>query len=224
MHYSEWTVSKDDARAMNWRDLYSVHRHVYMVFGSGPCCPDEMKTRILWRLERAGSGFMVLAVSERKPEFAPAGKILARPYPNEVFKLKSGLFSCTVNPCRVSGGRRVPVRGRDAVAGWFMEKAEARGFRASGLYVGPVSVARFRKGTGEVLFEKAEISGRFEVIDRELFKQALLGGIGREKAFGCGLVLPEAVSAAEKRAGRPVFFTAEGLTHELPPGCRKTEI
>ena len=36
--------------------------------------------------------------------------------------------------------------------------------------------------------QKARITGICHVEDRELFKKAVLGGIGRGKAFGCGLL------------------------------------
>lgn len=46
-----------------------------------------------------------------------------------------------------------------------------------------------KRGGKPILFSSVDYSGLLEVTDSELFKNLLFNGIGRSKAFGCGLML-----------------------------------
>lgn len=50
-------------------------------------------------------------------------------------------------------------------------------------------IGRSRKHQKTIRFSTVDFHGVLTVIDPEKFKQALLDGIGRSKAFGCGLLL-----------------------------------
>lgn len=45
------------------------------------------------------------------------------------------------------------------------------------------------KGKNQIRFSTVDIVGQLEVTDPEKFTEALFNGIGRSKAFGCGLML-----------------------------------
>ncbi|MBD1581975.1 type I-E CRISPR-associated protein Cas6/Cse3/CasE [Pseudoalteromonas sp. S16_S37] len=45
------------------------------------------------------------------------------------------------------------------------------------------------KGKNQIRFSTVDITGQLEVTDPEKFTEALFNGIGRSKAFGCGLLL-----------------------------------
>lgn len=47
---------------------------------------------------------------------------------------------------------------------------------------------RFRRGEQQVTLARARFDGMLEVADADLLKAALTGGIGRAKAYGCGLM------------------------------------
>lgn len=60
---------------------------------------------------------------------------------------------------------------------------------------------KFRRDGQQVTIAQARFEGAFEVDDVELLRQALVGGIGRAKAYGCGLMtLAPLRSVPEKSA------------------------
>ena len=81
---------------------------------------------------------------------------------------------------------------------WLLRRAERCGFRVINderdqpkLRVDGYQQQRaFKK---EIRFSSVDYSGVLEVLDIELFRTALFGGIGHAKAFGCGLMLIRAV-------------------------------
>jgi CRISPR system Cascade subunit CasE len=47
---------------------------------------------------------------------------------------------------------------------------------------------RFRRGQQTVTLRVATFDGRFRVVDPTALRAALVNGIGRAKAYGCGLM------------------------------------
>ena len=56
------------------------------------------------------------------------------------------------------------------------------------LQVTDVQVDRFSKGTGMATIARATLTGSLRVRERESFIRAACQGIGRARAFGCGLL------------------------------------
>jgi CRISPR system Cascade subunit CasE len=79
---------------------------------------------------------------------------------------------------------------RQKIAKWFTDKAPQWGFTVTPehLEVREIEVKRFKKGGHEVTQAQAKVLGRLTVIDRSAFVQSFQHGIGRGKAFGCGLL------------------------------------
>jgi CRISPR system Cascade subunit CasE len=96
---------------------------------------------------------------------------------------------------------------------WLLDRAEANGFRIPGSATLTGDVARavgdggsvgdvdepavslvgrdlqkFRRGEALVTLQKATFEGVLEVTDPTLLRSALVGGIGRAKGYGCGLL------------------------------------
>ena len=84
------------------------------------------------------------------------------------------------------------MRGRDAVAQWFRERAEASwGFQVSAqnLQVDSIDVLQFKdKKHRPVTIAQAHVQGVLRVTDKEVFANSFAKGIGRARAYGCGLL------------------------------------
>lgn len=140
----------------------------------------------------------------RPAEVAHLGKLLA--------KLDSGqewAFRFTGNPVKslpVENGKRgrvVPHVTAEQQLGWLVHKAGQWGFeiksgQEDGTYQAAVTSRddqRFsrtdphqagRRGT--VALRQAQFDGVLTITDVELFKESLLKGMGKGKAYGCGLL------------------------------------
>lgn len=76
---------------------------------------------------------------------------------------------------------------------WLLERAERNGFLLykDGFDVVETKWLKFRKGEAkntEVTLRSAAFEGMLTITDISLFKDALVNGIGRAKAYGCGLM------------------------------------
>lgn len=174
--------------------------------------------RILWRLDIHGSHRVLLFVaSPDQPDFThiaeqagwPATETWAtQPYGPLLDNLKIGQhwqFRLTANP--VHSGRRddwtdtkplghVTVKQQEQ---WLVDRAAKHGFTLDvghpadeaaepDLAVIERSVRRFRRNTDVVTLATATFEGQLQIADPALLRRALTHGIGRGKAYGCGLL------------------------------------
>lgn len=112
-------------------------------------------------------------------------------------------FRLTANPVRAVAGERdtrgkvVPHVTAEQQRGWLLERADRHGFSLEGDLAEQVLVTRrerdsFERGRGErrqrATVSRAQFDGLLEVTDPELLRTSLTQGIGRAKAYGCGLL------------------------------------
>lgn len=111
-------------------------------------------------------------------------------------------FRLTANPVR--SGRTNPdskdtqrfgYLRENEQAEWLAGRAERHGFIVSKQGDGGHNLAlhhrqtwTFKRGQGRVTLVTATYDGLLEIVDVEAFRQALVGGIGHAKAYGCGLL------------------------------------
>ena len=85
--------------------------------------------------------------------------------------------------------RRMDVAS-EAAREWLSAQGARRGFGVDALAVKDYRVCKLkRRNGGEVTFGVMDIKGLLSVRDPEVFTHALLTGLGRSKAYGCGLML-----------------------------------
>lgn len=72
---------------------------------------------------------------------------------------------------------------------WLQARAEQHGFALDPNALRADGYAQQGGKRAELRFSTVDFNGTLTVTDRERFAQALKGGIGRAKAFGCGLLL-----------------------------------
>lgn len=133
-----------------------------------------------------------------------------------VFRLTANPVVATKRPERLTPGQRARLdEGKQARSrqvahrtvaqqlGWLLERQDQLGFRvpdarASEAMGEPVPDLRVvarnrlqfsRRGTsGRVTIQTATYEGRMEVRDPDLLRRAMVEGVGRAKAYGCGLL------------------------------------
>ena len=78
----------------------------------------------------------------------------------------------------------------EAAGAWLSGQGERRGFAVRELAVEDYRVCKLkRRGGREATFGVLDLRGLLTVRDPDLFVSALFAGLGRAKAFGCGLML-----------------------------------
>lgn len=193
MYLSVYRLSREDSRRLRLADSYSVHRVVYDLFDPVRAEGDQGHSGILYvdRGERRQER-LVLVLSNRQPRVPACGTLETRVLQDAYLDFPAYRFEIVVNPVRRDNRTRkiMPVRGRASVARWFVDKAPAWGFsvQEESLQVIEITVDTFSKGTERVTLGKARLTGTLHVTDRQRFGQSLRQGIGRGRAFGCGLL------------------------------------
>lgn len=172
--------------------------------------------RTLWRVDRAGDHEVTLyLVSPVEPDLShlveqagwQSGDMWqTRDYRILLGSLASGqrwAFRLTANP--VFGGYKSGKDWADTKPmahvtakqqeGWLLDRVEKAGFRVpdgshseADLRIINRSTLRFAKGGHRVVIGTATFEGTLEVVDTAALSSALTTGIGRAKAYGCGLL------------------------------------
>ncbi|MDP2699919.1 type I-E CRISPR-associated protein Cas6/Cse3/CasE [Thalassospira sp.] len=183
------------------------HRLLWTLFADDP----DRRRDFLWREERAGE-FLVLSV--REPMACDLfSRVDVKPY-DPVLKAGDRLFfALRANATRTKkGGGRVDVvmdalfalpKDKRAAqrmdiaqsegASWLERQGDRNGFRVLKCEVTDYSVRALttHRGSrkGQPQFGILDLQGALEVTEPEAFRQILQIGLGRAKAFGCGLML-----------------------------------
>lgn len=191
---------------------YKIHAAVESSFP-----PDEsVKERNLWRIDRLGNNLYLLVLSKQRPDFTHVVEQYGWPrsiqkwetksYTPLIDQIKIGQkwqFRLRANPVHsvrqgdgvqekddAKRGRvyaHVTVRQQEE---WLLERANKNGFALTegSFRVIHREVLRFRQKRRQVTLSMATYEGLLEISDVTLFIGALTKGIGRAKAFGCGLL------------------------------------
>lgn len=188
-------------KALRITDPYSLHRVVYSLYPDVRSDTDKSQSRasgILYA-DQGGDrhGRKILMLADRQPAQRVEehyGEVHCKPLPDGFLDHAHYRFKVIVNPTRRDGASRklIAVRGRDAIADWFSERSTSSwGFsidRAQ-LQVDRIDVLQFAdKHQRRVTIAQAHIRGLLHVGDPEQFQRSFVRGIGRARAYGCGLL------------------------------------
>lgn len=195
---------------------HAMHAAVEACFP--PKLDGTARDRNLWRLDRNGDQTWLYLVSETRPdptslieqagwpdaesthETAEYARLLDKVRDGAVFSFRTNVnpSEAKARPADSNGvrksGKVTPITGEQNQLAWFARKAETNGFRIvdgeHGTTAAIVSSGTdsFQRGGQTVKVTSATITGVLQVADAEKFIAALTGGIGRSKAFGCGLL------------------------------------
>jgi len=194
-------LDRTAVKALRITDPYSLHRVVYSLYED---VRDETakaaseNSGILFA-DQGGdfSGRKILLLSNRSPAERVEGvygNVQSRSIYPGFLDHTTYRFKVIVNPTRRDSASRklIPVKGRDAIGQWFCQRAEQSwGFHITTehLQIERVNVLQFKdKHQHPVTLAQAHVQGLLQVIDPERFRQSFRQGIGRGRAFGCGLL------------------------------------
>lgn len=180
-------------------DSYSVHRVVFDLF-EDVRTPDEKAQGAssgLLFVDQGGdiNGRNIMILSNRAPkhQIVAPGQIVTKLISPEFLEYDKYSFKIVINAttCCPKTKAIVPVKSRDCVAVWFTQRAPKWGFTVMGgdLCVDTIDVDQFSgKNNNAITLSKAHLRGQLQVTDREAFIRSFTNGLGRGKAFGCGLL------------------------------------
>ncbi len=179
----------------NIYSTYGMHRLVYDLFEQSAEGGDRPGP--IWSVDESRSGSSLVILSNRMPRITDELIEINRKtisFPDRLLDNDEFSFRILINATRCSGGKRIPIKTPVEVATWFAKVGRDHGFEISGseLFVERVFPDRFSKRHGNslqtIIINKASIRGRFRVIDHVSFRHAFYNGIGKAKAFGCGML------------------------------------
>jgi CRISPR system Cascade subunit CasE len=194
LHISRLRLSVPDLLKLRIKDAYGIHRVVYDLFEQVRCGADEkdLSSGILYVDKGMKKGWReVIMVSNRSPHPPTHGDLNTQSVKPELLSYSSYRFEITINPVKRENDSRkiVPLRTREAVTEWFTAKAPKWGFEPTFLEVRSMDVIQFDKAINQsVTLGQATLTGHLKVTDPDRFARSFEQGIGRGKAFGCGLL------------------------------------
>lgn len=194
-------LDRKAVKALRITDPYSLHRVVYGLYPDVRSQPDKNQGQasgILYADQDGDHrGRKILMLADRRPSEkveGEYGEVQSKVLPDGFLEHAHYRFKVIVNPTRRQSASRklIAVRGREAVADWFAERAESSwGFRVERhrLQIDRIEVLQFNdKQQRQVTIGQAHVQGLLKVSDRQQFKHSFCSGIGRARAYGCGLL------------------------------------
>ena len=199
-------------------DCHQMHRTLMSAWPDFPGQTSARRVvGLLYRIEpvKPGQPFVVLVHSRERPDWGrlPAGYLAGAPGSTAVKSVAETYrhiadgtvlrFRLRANPTRFirqedrPRGQRVDLRRECEKIAWLQRKGQQCGFRvgagpgAPNLVVLPTEKLTGRRGDagrGPVTVAATLFEGVLEVTDAAKFREALETGIGRAKAYGCGLL------------------------------------
>lgn len=188
-------------QALKITSPYSLHRVVYSLF-EDVRSEQEKQTSTSSGILYADQGGdyksrKILLLSNRPPQEkvdGQYGEVQSKAISDSFLNHTHYRFKVIVNPTKRDSASRklVPIRGREAVHDWFAERAKTSwGFEVlpDQLQVDSINVLQFKdKNQRDITMAQAQVQGTLKVTDQQQFINSFSQGIGRGRAFGCGLL------------------------------------
>lgn len=188
INLSDPDVPTSFRQVRSWRDQNVVHRAVMSLFPRQlPGSEDRRRTesQILYRVEPTGGHHRVLIQSALKPSAGESRHIDT--FHNSLVVDERIMFRTQVNPVRVQSrtGRRSAVPSSE-IATWLVPRLHGA-TEVSVIDARPIPL-EIHHGERSVPLHTVIVDGLCTITDPMNFRLALLHGIGKARAFGCGLV------------------------------------
>ena len=197
-------VEIDDNNRQKTKDLTHLGAYHNWVESSFPAeIAQQKRTRHLWRIDRLQGKRYLLLVSQEKPDltklqrYGVTGTAMTKDYQPFIDQIADGdlmRFRLVANPTYRTDGKVYPHITIDQQKGWLKTRTDKAGFEILTDPAGndnfeivnrdwPVLDHKRRVRLSRVAFE-----GLIRVTDAAKFRQVLTEGIGREKAYGMGMM------------------------------------
>jgi CRISPR system Cascade subunit CasE len=161
------------------------------------------ENRVLWRLDGSGKETALLIVSPEAPSVehiveasgwssAPDGgfqQVSCQPLLDSLSDDGTYHFSLAVNPVNTvtQSNKRVPIKEED-LEEWIGAKLTGAGLKTNALSIDSYDIDTFKRGSSKVTLAIARVHGSGRIDDADALRAAMVGGIGRAKGYGCGLL------------------------------------
>lgn len=165
----------------------------------------QEKCRKLWRLDYFQGKPCILVLSPEKPDVT--GMIHQVGFEGVPWEIKdcSALldhlqkgqlyhFRLTANPVHAvkkageKRGKVLPHVTAQQQKQWLLDKCSTYGFHVLEFEITERGLKKFPHKGKHLTFSRVSYEGQLQITDAEIFKKSLIQGIGREKAYGCGLL------------------------------------
>lgn len=205
-------LSRVEIDTLNRRNMSEIRSLDRMHGWVERCFPDEfdshIRTRKLWRIDNLNGKRYLLIVSETKPDltvlerYGVSGTACIKDYDPSINSLKTGQclrFRATLNPIiYLSNNKENAKRGRvmphitvEYQRQFLLKRAEKNGFalKDEDFTIVERGFVPLSKRDGKpVKLVRASYEGILTITDIELFKDMLIKGFGKKKAYGFGLM------------------------------------
>jgi CRISPR system Cascade subunit CasE len=187
----------------------NLHRRLMSLFPDDVGPDARARLGVLFRTEDTPAGTQILLQSNHQPDPTglPAGygTAVTRPLDPLLDALAAGLtvrYRCVANAVRKPGASTrelynlpavVALRGAPADE-WWLRQAEAAGLKPLRVRSQPLDAVRGRRGPHgpaaeqQLRHARTQFDGTAAIIDPDLLRTRITEGIGRGKAYGCGLL------------------------------------
>jgi CRISPR system Cascade subunit CasE len=188
------TLNRNDHVRLKITDSYSIHRIVYSLFEDIRSAEEKMcgeRSGILYCDNiRNSLSRKILIISNREPVDQNFGAIETKTINENLFNYKNYRFSIKLNAVTRIENKKIPIKDDVEIIKWFIEKSSKHGFMVHEKYIELISheIDVFTKNKNKVIINTALLQGFLQVSSKEVFRKSFVNGIGRAKAFGCGLL------------------------------------
>ena len=183
------------------------------VMASFQAFDGDFEDRVLWRVDRVGNALYLLVQSKRRPDFTHIVEQYGRPatgqtwdtveYDRHLDEMVEGSvwrFRLRANPTHSvmekegSRGKVYPHVTVEQQLKWLADRADRCGFSIQsddgrlGAEVVQREMKRFQRDGKTVTLSVVTFEGVLKVTNPDLVRKAMTEGIGRAKAYGCGLL------------------------------------
>ncbi|PKY88568.1 type I-E CRISPR-associated protein Cas6/Cse3/CasE [Falseniella ignava] len=206
MYLSRVEIDKNNRRKI--KDLSHVGAYHNWVEQSYPYEIDnQVRTRKLWRVDTLNGKDYLLVLSQKEPElnllekYGVKGTALCKNYDAFLGSIYDGMeaqFRVTLNPTvsikdesDSKRGRVVPHITNKHQELFLMNRSVKNGFelKSDEFMIIDRGYALLKKSNQrDIRLVKATYQGKLKVIDKNQFRETLINGFGRKKAYGFGLM------------------------------------
>lgn len=186
-----------------------LHQRMLQMFPDGVEGPARAAFGVLFRVEESPRGPQILLQSRIEPDSSRLpeayGSVETRPFDALLSNLRKGMvvnYRCVASPVRKPGATSreahelppvVALSGNAAVE-WWERQSNAGGLEPLHIAAHPLATVRGQQGSQgpvtrrRIRHARTQFDGTARVLDVELLREKLTTGIGRGKAYGCGLL------------------------------------
>lgn len=187
----------------------SLHRRLMSLFPENAGPDARARMGILFRTEDTPAGTHILLQSTLEPDTTRLpdgyGTTVTRPLDPLLDALRPGLtirYRCVASAVRKPGATTrqlydlpavVALRGA-AADEWWLRQADAAGLKALSVQSHPLDAVRGQRGTTgsaaeqRIRHSRLQFDGTAAIVDPDVLRAKITEGIGRGKAYGCGLL------------------------------------